>query len=92
MTRATTGGKIIVRPRASHGWTMVTARFRWEMHFQTRTRALQFARAYAKLNPPAVLQVLGEAGELEAEETFEAPLHGGSAPDGPARPRLAKPG
>jgi hypothetical protein len=71
---------------------MVTARLRWEMHFQTRARALQFARAYAKLNRPAVLQVFGEAGELEAEETFADTLRGGTEPDGPARLRLVKPG
>jgi hypothetical protein len=76
MPPATTG-KIIVRPRASGGWTMVTLRSGWEMHFQTRQRALQFARAYAKLNPPATLQIFGETGELEAEEISEDGLLGG---------------
>jgi hypothetical protein len=50
---------------------MVTQRSGWEMRFHTRQRALQFARAYAKLNPPVTLQVLGATGEVEAEESFE---------------------
>jgi Uncharacterized protein conserved in bacteria (DUF2188) len=68
--------KIIVKPRDSHGWTMVTHRSRSELFFQTRQRALQFARAYAKLNPPVTLQVYGEKGELESEESFEDVLRG----------------
>ena len=70
-------GKFIVRPRESHGWTLITHRSRSELFFQTRQRALQFARAYAKLNPPVTLQVFGETGELESEENFEDPLRGG---------------
>jgi hypothetical protein len=51
MTKLSTTGRIIVKPAPSHGWIMVTQRSGWEMRFQTRERALQFARAYAKLNP-----------------------------------------
>jgi hypothetical protein len=69
-----TTGRIIVKPGPSHGWIMVTQRSGWEMRFHTRQRALQFARAYAKLNPPVTLQVLGEAGDVEAEELFEDSL------------------
>ena len=76
MTRMATTGKIIVKPAPSHGWIMVTQRSGWEMRFQTRERALQFARAYAKLNPPVTLQVIGETGDFEAEELFEDPLGG----------------
>lgn len=86
-----TTGKVIVKPGASHGWTMVTQRSRWEMRFHTRQRAIQFARAYAKLNPPVVLQVLGETGEVEAEELFEDALAGAGQPALPWKPRIVKP-
>jgi hypothetical protein len=76
-----TNGTIIVKPRNSHGWTMVTARSRSEMFFQTRERALQFARAYARLNPPATIQIFRETGELDAEETFADTFRGGG-PEG----------
>jgi hypothetical protein len=78
-----TNGTIIVKPRNSHGWTMVTARSRSEMFFQTRERALQFARAYARLNPPATIQIFGVSGQLEAEETFADTFRGGG-PEGDA--------
>ena len=80
---------IVVKPRSPHGWTMVSARSRSEMFFQTRQRALQFARAYAKLNRPARIQIFGETGELDAEETFPDVFHGGPGGDFIARPRLA---
>ena len=81
--------KIIVKPRNSHGWTMVTHRSRSELFFQTRQRALQFARAYARLNPPVTLQVFGESGECESEEKFEDVLSvNASAQD---KLRLVKP-
>ena len=80
---------IIVKPRNSHGWTMVTARSRSEMFFQTRERALQFARAYARLNPPATIQIFGATGELDAEETFPDAFRGGPEGDLLAGPRLA---
>ena len=87
MTSATQG-RIIVKPRDPHGWTMITHRSRSELFFQTRQRTLQFAQAYAKLNPPVTLQVFGENGELESEENFEDVL-GGSA-DVPGRLRLVR--
>jgi hypothetical protein len=86
-----TTGKVIVKPGASHGWVMVTQRSRWEMRFHTRQRALQFARAYAKLNPPVLLQVLGETGEVEAEELFEDALGGAGQATLPWKPRIVKP-
>jgi hypothetical protein len=61
------------------------------MRFHTRQRALQFARAYAKLNPPVTLQVLGEKGEVEAEELFEDSLGGGGQAALPWRPTIVKP-
>jgi hypothetical protein len=91
MTKITTTGKIIVKPGPSHDWIMVTQRSGWEMRFQTRQRALQFARAYAKLNPPVTLQVLGEKGEVEAEELFEDSLGGGGQAALPWRPTIVKP-
>ena len=74
MTTTATTERVIVKPGAFHGWIMVTQRSRWEMYFHTRQRAVQFARAYAKLSPPATLQVFGETGDIEAEELFEDPL------------------
>ena len=68
---------------------MVTLRSRSELFFQTRQRALQFARAYAKLSPPVTLQIFGETGELESEENFEDVLSGRA--DAPDRLRLVKP-
>ena len=88
MTSATSD-KIVVKPREPHGWAMVTLRSRSELFFQTRQRALQFARAYAKLSPPVTLQIFGETGELESEENFEDVLSGGA--DAPDRLRLVKP-
>jgi hypothetical protein len=88
MTSATSG-KIVVKPKAPHGWAMVTLRSRSELFFQTRQRALQFARAYAKLSPPVTLQIFGETGELESEENFEDVLSGGA--DAPGRLGLVKP-
>ena len=76
MATIATTERVIVKPGASHGWIMVTQRSRWEMFFHTRQRAVQFARAYAKLNPPATLQVLGEKGDVEVEELFKDPLRG----------------
>ena len=80
---------IIVKPRNSHGWTMVTARSRSEMFFQTRQRALQFARAYAKLNRPARIQIFRETGELDAEEAFPDVFHSGAGAAVLTGPRLA---
>jgi len=88
MTSATPA-RIIVKPRVSHGWTMITPRSSSELFFQTRTRALQFARAYARLSPPVTLQIFGESGELESEETFEDVLRG--SVDAEGRLRLVKP-
>ena len=91
MTRMATTGKIIVKPGPSHGWIMVTQRSGWEMRFHTRQRALQFARAYAKLNPPVTVQVLGETGDVEAEELFEDPLGGARQAALPWTPTIVKP-
>jgi len=88
MTSATPG-KILVKPRDSHGWTMVTPRSRSELFFQTRQRALHFARAYARLNPPVTLQIFGDSGELESEESFEDVLRNGV--DAQGKLRLVKP-
>jgi len=79
---------IIVKPRSPHGWTMVTARSRSEMFFQTRQRALQFARAYAKLNRPARIQIYRETGELDAEEAFPDVFRSGAGGGVLAGPRL----
>jgi hypothetical protein len=86
-----TAGRIIIKPGPSHGWIMVTQRSGWEMRFHTRQRALQFARAYAKLNPPVVLQVVGETGDVEAEELFEDALGGARQGAVPRKPTIVKP-
>jgi hypothetical protein len=91
MTKLATTGKIIVKPGPSHDWIMVTQRSGWEMRFQTRQRALQFARAYAKLNPPVILQVVGATGAVEEEEVFEDSLGGGSRMALPWKPTIVKP-
>jgi hypothetical protein len=61
---------IIVKPRPPDGWIMVTPRLNSEIYFHGRQRALQFARAYANLHRPVMLRVLGETGDVEAEELF----------------------
>lgn len=91
MTRIAATGRVIVKPGAFHGWIMVTQRSRWEMYFHTRQRALQFARAYAKLNPPTTLQVVGETGDVEAEEIFEDPLRDSRQAALRGKPTLVKP-
>ena len=90
MTKVTARGRIIVKPGASHGWIMETHRSRWEMYFHSRQRAVQFARAYAKLNPPATLQVIGETGAVETEEMFEDALHDRMQATSAAKPTLVK--
>jgi hypothetical protein len=79
---------IIVKPGSPHGWTMVTPLTSSPIHFHGRQRALQFARAYAKLNPPVTLRVLAESGEVELEEVFENALRGGTQVQHPVKPRL----
>ena len=61
---------IIVKPKTPQGWVMVTSRLRSEIYFHGRQRALQFARAYAKLHRPVRICVLNETGDVEVEETF----------------------
>ena len=68
---------IIVKPRPPDGWLMVTPRLHSEIYFHGRQRALQFARAYANLHRPVRLRVLGETGEVEAEEVFPDTLREG---------------
>jgi hypothetical protein len=91
MTKMATTGKIIVKPGPSHDWIMVAQRSGWAMRFQTRQRALQFARAYAKLNPPVTLQVVGETGDVEAEELFQDSLGGTGRAALPWKPTIVKP-
>ena len=91
MTRMATTGRIIVKPGPSHGWIMITQRSGWEMRFHTRQRAVQFARAYAKLNPPVILQVVGETGDVEAEELFEDSLGGATQAALAWKPTIVKP-
>jgi len=67
---------------------MVSARSRSEMFFQTRQRALQFARAYAKLNRPAKIEIFRETGELDAEEAFPDVFRGAAGGELLAGPRL----
>ena len=74
MSKAAAGETIIVRPEQPHGWTVVTPRSRSAIHFHGWQRALHFARAYARLNPPVTLRVLGPTGEVEVEEVFEDAL------------------
>jgi hypothetical protein len=56
---------------------MVTPRLQSEIYFHGPQRALQFARAYANLHRPARLRVLGETGDVEAEELFPDTLRDG---------------
>ena len=70
MSTKVTPGRIIVKPRDSRGWMMITGRAHWEMYFHSRQRAIQFARAYARLNRPSTLEVVGGSGDLEVEESF----------------------
>jgi len=65
---------IIVKPKAPQRWVMVTPRLSSEIYFHGRQRALQFARAYAKLHRPVRICVLNEAGDVEMEETLAATL------------------
>jgi hypothetical protein len=66
---------IIVKPKTRQGWVMTTPRLRSEIYFHGRQRALQFARAYAKLHRPVRIRVLGETGDVEVEEMFADTLH-----------------
>ena len=77
MPTTETTATIIVKPRPPDGWIMVTPRLQSEIYFHGRQRALQFARAYANLHRPARLRVLGETGDVEAEELFPDTLRDG---------------
>jgi hypothetical protein len=70
MSKMETTATIIVKPRPSEGWIVVTPRLHSEIYLHGRQRALQFARAYANLHRPARLRVLDEAGNVESEEIF----------------------
>jgi hypothetical protein len=70
MPKIETTATIIVKPRPSDGWIVVTPRLHSEIYFHGRQRALQFARAYANLHRPARLRVLDETGNVESEEIF----------------------
>jgi hypothetical protein len=65
---------IIVKPKTPQGWVMVTPRLHSEIYFHGRQRALQFARAYAKLHRPVRICVLNETGDVEVEETLAGTL------------------
>ena len=88
MHSAETTATIIVKPKTAQGWVVVTPLLRSDIYFQVRQRALQFARAYAKLNRPARIQIFGETGELDAEEAFPDVFHGSPGGDVLAGPRL----
>ena len=70
MAATETTATISVKAKTEHGWIVVTPLPHSEIYFQVRQRALQFARAYANLHRPAKVCVLGETGEVEAEEIF----------------------
>ena len=87
-----TTATIIVKPRPPDEWIVVTPRLHSEIYFQGRQRALQFARAYAKLHRPARLRVLDEAGNVESEEIFADTLRlGGHATAGAKVVKLVSP-
>ena len=71
MPDTATTATILVKPKAPHGWMMVTPRLRSEIYFHGRQRALQFARAYANLHRPVRICVFDDRGDVEAEEIFE---------------------
>jgi hypothetical protein len=79
---------IIVKPASSGGWTMLAPRTSSAIHFHGRQRAIHFARAYAKLNPPVTLRVLDETGEVELEEVFDDALRGEAHVRRPIKPQL----
>jgi hypothetical protein len=72
-TKETTA-TIIVKPRPPDGWIVVTPRLHSEIYLLGRQRALQFARAYAKLHRPVRICVLNETGDVEVEETLAGTL------------------
>jgi hypothetical protein len=79
---------IIVKPASSGGWTMFAPQTSSAIHFHGRERAIHFARAYAKLNPPVTLRVLAETGEVEFEEVFDDALRGKAHARRPVKPQL----
>ncbi len=62
---------VTVRPSARKGWVVSVDRSDGDLPFSTRERALEFARAYARLRRAGTVQVVNERGILEHEERVQ---------------------
>jgi Uncharacterized protein conserved in bacteria (DUF2188) len=62
---------VTVRPSTRKGWVVSVDRGDGHLPFSTRERALEFARAYARLRRAAAVQVVNERGALEHEERVQ---------------------
>jgi hypothetical protein len=59
---------VTVRPGPRQGWVVLVDRRGGDLRFSTRERALEFARAYARLRHAGTVQVVNARGILEHEE------------------------
>lgn len=63
---------VTVRPVPRRGWVVSVDRRDGDLPFSTRERALEFARAYARLRRASAVQVVNERGILEYEEAVRS--------------------
>ncbi len=62
---------VIVRPGMRKGWVVSVDTRDGDLSFSTRQRALEFARAYARLRRAGTVRVVDGQGALEHEEPVQ---------------------
>jgi hypothetical protein len=53
-----------------YGWIVYLEGFAETYHFMSRSLAMMYAREWAKVNAPSVIQVVGLDGHVELERTY----------------------
>ena len=53
-----------------YGWIVYLEGFAETHHFISRSLAMMYAREWAKVNAPSVIQVVGLDGHVELERTY----------------------
>jgi len=53
-----------------YGWIIYLEGFAETYHFMSHSLAMMYAREWAKVNAPSVIQVVGPDGHVELERTY----------------------
>ena len=66
------GGRNVFRVESAqpYGWIVYLEGFAETHHFMSRSLAMMYAREWAKVNAPSVIQVVGPDGHVELERTY----------------------